>query len=301
MSATRHTTSGTTSGTAGALWRDYDQAELNRQYNSRGTVPDFTVYVREYAERTRAAKASLAWTELSYGDGPTDKLDLYAPRSPGAPVLVFLHGGDWRGLSKEESGFAAPAYVAAGALFVAPDFSLVPEATIPGMGAQVRRALAWLWRNVAAHGGDAARIFIAGHSSGSNLVSQLLVTDWARDFRAPADLVKGAVFMSGLGDLEPVRLSFRNQWHKLDPAMVAEASLLRRKPGCACPMLVAAGEHETDDYKRQGREVEAYWAAQGNRTRFFELAGRNHFDAVLEWADPRSALFRATLATMGLA
>lgn len=285
---------------AGKVWRDYDQAELDRQYNSRGTVPDHMVYVREYAERTRAAKASLDWSEFSYGDGPTDKLDVYRAARPDAPVLVFLHGGDWRALTKDDSGFAASGYVAAGALFAALDFSLVPEATIPGMGAQVRRALAWLSRNVAAQGGDPAKIFIAGHSSGANLVSQLLVTDWARDFRAPADLVKGAVFMSGLGDLEPVRLSFRNQYHRLDAAMVAEASLLRRWPGTACPMILAVGEHETDDYKRQGREVRAYWAAQGNSTQMFELAGRNHFDAVLEWADPESALFRASLQMMGL-
>ena len=83
--------------------------------------------------------------------------------------------------------------------------------------------------------------------------------------------------------------------------MVAEASLLRRRPGCACPMILAAGEYETADYKRQGREVQAYWVAQCNRTQFFELTGRNHFDAVLEWADPASALFRANLEMMGLA
>lgn len=286
------------------IWRDFDQAELDRQYNSRGTVPDHMVYVREYTERTRAAKASLAWTELRYGDGPADRLDIYPAvhpaGTPRAPVLVFLHGGDWRALSKEDSGFGAPVYVAAGATFVAPDFSLVPDATIPGIGAQVRRALAWLWRNIAAHGGDPSRIFVAGHSSGANLVSQLLTCDWARDFHAPADLVKGAVFMSGLGDLEPVRLSFRNQWHKLDEAMAAEASLLRHRPGTACPMILAYGEFETADYKRQGREVQAYWAAQGNRAQYFELAGRNHFDAVLEWADPESALFRASLQMMGL-
>jgi len=285
----------------GKVWRDFDQAELDRQYNSRGTVPDHFVYVREYTARTQAAKAGLAWTELRYGDGPTDRLDVYPAGKPGAPVLVFLHGGDWRALSKDDSGFAAPACVAAGATFVAVDFSLVPEVTIPAMGAQVRRALAWLWRNVAALGGDPARIVVAGHSSGANLASQQLTCDWAREFGAPADLVKGAVFMSGLGDLEPVRLSFRNQWHKLDEAMVAEASLLRREPRTACPMLLAYGEYETADYQRQGREVQAFWAARGNRTQFFELAGRNHFDAVLEWADPASALFRATATMLGLA
>ena len=283
------------------VFRNFDQGELDRQYNSRGTVPDHTIYTRQYAERTREAKRALACIEnLRYGDGPDETLDFYPATKPGAPVQVFLHGGDWRALSKEDSGFAAPAFVAAGAAFVAVDFSLVPSATVAGMGAQVRRALAWLWRNVAAHGGDPARIFVSGHSSGANLVSQLLTTDWALAFGAPADLIKGAAFMSGLGDLEPVRLSFRNAYLKLDEAMVSEVSLLRRKPGVRCPLVVAFGEGETDDYKRQCREVAAYWAGHGNAVEVFELERRNHFDAVFVWADPQSGLFRANCAMMGL-
>jgi arylformamidase len=191
-------------------------------------VPDVTVYLREYAERSAAAKASLACMEnIAYGLGDDDRLDLFpVPGARGAaPVLVFLHGGDWRALSKDDSAFAAPAYVGAGAMFVALDFTLVPEATLPEMGAQVRRALHWLWQNVALHGGDPARIHIAGHSSGANLVGQVLMTDWQREFSAPADLVKSACFMSGLGDLEPVRLSFRNE--KL-------SSRLRSWPRCRC-------------------------------------------------------------------
>jgi len=124
--------------------------------------------------------------------------------------------------------------------------------------------------------------------------------NWAHAFGVPTDLVKGAAFMSGLGDLEPVRLSFRNANLKLDVAMVAEASLLRRKPCAHCPLIVAFGEGETDDYKRQCREVAAYWARHGNAVEVFELKHRNHFDAVLEWADPKSALFRANRAMMGL-
>ena len=168
------------------------------------------------------------------------------------------------------------------------------------MGAQVRRALLWLWQNVAAHGGDPHRIHIAGHSSDANLVGQLLMTDWLRDFNAPADLVKSATFMSGLGDLEPVRLSFRNQQLGLMPETVAAVSLLRRGALVRCPLLVAVGANETEDYLRQSREVAEGWAAQGQPAQLFALAGRHHFDAVLEWADPASALFRAQRALMGL-
>ena len=287
--------------TAPAIWRGYSRAELDRQYDSRGTVPDVSVYLNEYAARTRRAKAHLACVEnLSYGARDDERLDIYpAHASEGAPVLVFLHGGDWRALSKEDSGFAAPAFASRGVLFAALDFTLVPHTTISAMGRQVRSALAWLHANVVRHGGDPRRIHIAGHSSGANLVGQLLMTDWA-DAGVPSDLVKSAAFLSGLGDLEPVRLSFRNKNLGLSPAMAAEVSLLKHRPTTNCPMLVVVGSRETEDYRRQSRDVTDHWRALGNACALLELPGRHHFDAVLEWADPESAVFKAHCAVMGV-
>lgn len=284
------------------VWLDYDQAALDKQYNSRGSVPDVTMYLRDYAERTQAARAQLACTEsLAYGPGVHDKLDIYPAPQAGAPVMVFLHGGDWRALSKEDSGFVAPALVAAGVTAVVPDFDLIPDTTIEAMGAQVRRVLAWVHRHIASHGGDPQRIFIAGHSSGANLVSQLLTTRWPEDFALPADLIKGAVFISGLGDLEPVRRSFRNAHLKLDEAMVASTSLLAcpRAPS-DCPLLVMVAEQENDEYKRQGQAVAQYWADLGRPSRLLALAGCNHFNGVLAWLEPEGPAFQATLAMMGL-
>ncbi len=299
------------------VWGHFDQAELDRQYNSRATVPDFTVYTKRYAELTLEAKASGTCREnLRYGDGTEETFDFYPAVTPavlpdstsaedgpqsnvsstGAPVLVFLHGGDWRALSKDDSGFAVPAFNAAGVAFIALNFGLVPNLTIPQMGAQVRRALAWIARNIATHGGDPARIFIAGHSSGANLVAQLLITDWAGEFDLAADAIKGATFMSGLGDLEPVRRSFRNAHLKLNDTMVQAASLLQHAPRARCPLLVAFGANEMPEYHRQSQAVAAHWRRHGLPVEVFKLAERNHFDAVLEWAEPASALFKANLA-----
>lgn len=289
------------SAQADTIWRDYDQAGLDRQYNSRATVPDFTVYLRQYADQTRAAKALLPCVEnLRYGDAKTELLDVYPAGHADAPVLVFLHGGDWRTLSKEDSGFGAPAFVSAGATVVVPDFTLVPHTSVQAMGEQLGRMLVWVYKHISAHGGDPSRVFVAGHSSGANLVTQLLTTDRLQAAGAPADLIKGAVFISGLGDLEPVRLSFRNEHLRLDPAAVLQASLLHCQPTASCPLLVAVGEQETDDYRRQAREVVSYWQARGNHADYFELAGQHHFSSVLTWANPQSALFRATLAMMNL-
>ena len=276
------------------IWRGYTQAELDRQYNSRGTVPDVSLYLNDYAARTRQAKAQMRCIEnLRYGDQADELLDIYPTNQPNNPVMVYLHGGDWRTLSKEDSGFAAPAFVARGAMLVVPDFTLVPQTTLPAMGAQVLQVLLWLHENVATYGGDPQRIHIAGHSSGANLVGQLLM-------KAPAGLIKSAVFISGLGDLEPVRLSFRNEKLHLTAEVAAQVSLLKHQPGRVCPMLVAVGQNETEDYRRQSRDVAEHWRSQGNACELFELPGRHHFDAVLEWADPQSALFKASCALMEL-
>ena len=284
------------------VWRGYGQSALDRQYNSRGTVADAGIYLRQYAARTESAKASLACHEdLRYGEGPDDRLDLYPAAAAAAPVLVFFHGGDWRALSKNDSGFAAPAFVVSGAVFVALDFTQVPASTLPAMGAQVRRALVWLSQNVAAYGGDPARIHIAGHSSGANLVGQCLMAQPAGAsgaFGISPELIKSALMIGGLGDLEPVRLSFRNQQLNLTPDVVRRASLLHQNPGTGCPLLVAVGEKETDDYRRQSLELADYWRGHGNAATLMELEDRHHFDAVLEWADPASGFFRVSRAML---
>lgn len=283
-----------------SLWRGYDQAALDVQYNSRSTVSDFMVFTRQYTGRTRDCKASLRCIDnVRYGPEDSERLDIYPAAQPDAPVMVFLHGGDWRSLSKEDSGFAAAAFVASGVTLVVPDFTLVPHTTLPAMGEQVGRMLAWVARHIGSHGADPSRIHIAGHSSGANLVGQLLTADLLPD--AGTNPIKGAVFVSGLADLEPVRLSFRNQNLHLDRATVLQVSLAHRMPTVSCPLIVAVGALETEDYRRQARDTFHYWTSHGNKAELHELAGRHHFDAVLEWADPDSPLFQATLRMMEVA
>ena len=117
---------------------------------------------------------------------------------------------------------------------------------------------------------------------------------------APAGLIKSAVFISGLGDLEPVRLSFRNQKLQLTAEVAAQVSLLKHQSGPVCPLLVAVGQIETEDYRRQSRDVAEHWRNQGNTCELFELPGKHHFDAVLDLADPTSGLFRARCKLIGL-
>lgn len=278
-----------------AVYRGYDQAALDAQYNNQRTVADFAGIMAQYRAATERARAAHRWTEARYGSSAAERLDLYLPARDRAPVQVFVHGGAWRMLGKDDSGFAAPAWLEAGFLFVALDFALSPAVTLDEMVRQVRSSVAWLWREVERYGGDRDRIHLSGHSSGAHLVSQCLVADWGK-LGCPADVVKSAAFVSGLGDLEPVRLSYRNEGLKLDPAAVERLSLVRRAPTVRCPLVAAYAAGDTDEFRRQTRAVAEYWSRQGLAARLLELAGRNHFDGAFALGERDHPLFRACVA-----
>ena len=285
----------------GAVYRDYDQTALDAQYNNQLAAPQFRDHIRRYRELTDQAKSAVMCSEnIAYGESLQERLDIYRPLRTGAPVQVFIHGGAWQQLGKDDSGFAAVAFVGAGAMLVALGFGRVPDVPVDTMVDQVRRAIAWLWRNVEDYGGDSDKIFVSGHSSGAHLVSQCLSADWPGKFRCPADVIKGATFISGLGDLEPVRLSYRNALLNLNEQGVESLSLMHQQPTVKCPLLAVYASGDTAEFRRQTREVGEYWRRQQLDAEIIEIAGRGHYDIVLDLADRQSELFRACARQMGL-
>jgi arylformamidase len=123
------------------------------------------------------------------------------------------------------------------------------------------------------------------------------LTDWAAT-DAPGDLVKGCVSVSGIYELEPLRLSYQQPVLQLDPDQVAAASPLRLVPGAAGlpPLLCAVGSAEPEEFRDQQREMLAAYAAAHGIAHEIPLDGRHHFDAVEALAEPDHELFRRTVA-----
>jgi arylformamidase len=274
----------------------YDQAELDRQYDQRAWAPNAAAIIQGYRDNSERARARLGEPQtFRYGESAAETLDVYAARMPGAPLHVFIHGGAWRMLDKRDSAFAAEAFVAAGAHFVALDFALAPHVSLGAMIAQVRGAIAWLYRHADRFGGDRERIFVSGHSSGAHLAACVAVTRWAEQYDLPADVLKGALCASGSYDLEPVRLSARNAYLHLSAGDVEAWSPLRRLADLGCPLIVIVGECETDEFRRQAR---AFAAAAG--VPLVEGRNLNHFEISETLADPGGLLGQLALRQMSL-
>lgn len=279
------------------VWRGLTQAELDRAYSPSSMIEDIGVFLDAYRDRSAAVRAALAPTArlgLAYGPGAEQTLDWFPAAGTDRPVMVFVHGGYWQALHKDDSAYPAAAFVAKGVDVVAVNYTLAPHATLDAIVAEVRAAVAWVLRNAAAFGADPKRVAVAGHSAGAQL-SAMLATPGTADDAVPAALV----LIGGVYDLEPIRLSYVNEPLRLDPAAVARNSPLLLPRERAVPTLVVWAERETPEFVRQSRAFARTWGEQGGSLDAWEQAGRHHFDSPLELADPGSRLFGACLRLLG--
>lgn len=286
-----------------ALYRGYDQAALDRQYNNRGRVPEAPAFLERYVSDSAAARrGGEVRLDVAYGPTPAERLDLFLPdRATGpAPVQVFFHGGYWKSLGKGDFSFVAPPFAAAGAIAAVVDYALMPTVDMDELVRQCRAAVAWLYGHIEEFGGDPDRIFISGHSAGGHLVGMLAATDWPAGFGVPGDVVKGGVSLSGLFELEPIRLSFVNDELGLTPDAARRNSPVLLPASPNVPLTLAYGGLESDEYHRQSAVYAAHVERQGGQPILKPIADRHHFDIVVDLGDPGSEVFRLAAAQMGL-
>lgn len=272
-------------------------AWFDAQYNNRARIPGHPAILKHWADASASALAGPGWVlDLAYGDDASERLDILLPPRAGAPVLVYIHGGYWRALDKRDQAFVAPPFVEAGAMVVQVNYALCPAVGIEHIALQLVQALAWVWRHASAHGGDRDRIVVAGHSAGGHLATMLLACDWravAPDL--PADLVKAALSISGLYELEPLRHA---------PFLAADiglsAAAARRLSPALWPapsqgsLVTVVGADESEEFLRQAGLIGRAWGP-GVVVAAETVPGRHHMDVLHELADPRSRTHRRGL------
>src|SRR6516165_8330099 len=198
------------------VWMDMDQQELDEAYdNDVYAFNGKNVLERQNKNNEIALSVIGKPMRVAYGAAEIEKLDIYKCKRANAPIMVFIHGGSWRsGRSAQFAVYAVP-FVKAGANFVAVDFTNVRETggDLFPMVEQCRRAVAWVYGNAEGFGGNAGALYLCSRSSGSHLASCVVITEWQKQGLL-RDILKGAVFGSGMYDLKPVRLSLRSKFVK---------------------------------------------------------------------------------------
>jgi arylformamidase len=286
------------------VWLDMDQAELDAAYDQSRYAANLAQITKRYASNSEGVRARLGSPQtFSYGPTAIETLDVYRTKRPEAPINIFVHGGAWRGGRARDFAYAAELFVHAGAHFVVLDFINVIESggDLMPMAQQVRRAVAWVYRNAKTYGGDPERIYLSGHSSGAHLTGVSLITDWREEHGVPSNIVKGALCCSGLYDLKAPRLSARSSYVKFTDEIEQALSTARHIRKISVPVIVAYGSLETPEFQRQSREFAASLQAAGKPVQLIVGEGYNHFEMPETLANPYGVLGRAVLGQMGLA
>ena len=206
----------------------YGPAGARRRLDQEGYAPNRAQIVERRianSERTRAILG--APLRLSYGPSEIERLDVFRCAEPNAPVNIFVHGGAWRRNRAADYAVHAELFVRAGAHYHSQILSMSARRVAAcSDGRAGRRAIAWVYRNAASFGGDPDRLYLTGHSSGAQLGGCMVTTDWHKQ-GLPADIIKGALLLSGMYDLKPVRLSKRSLYVKFTDEMEQALSAQR--------------------------------------------------------------------------
>jgi arylformamidase len=277
-----------------------DPAWLDSMYNNRTLVPDYASYFDNWVQTSKAVRSNQPCTlDVAYGSAPGEKLDIFAGAAKDAPVLVFIHGGYWRSLDKSDHSFVAPAFTKQGACVVVPNYDLCPAVTIPEITMQVVRALAWTYRNIAQHGGNRKRITVVGHSAGGHLAAMMLACVWkAYAADLPADLVKNALSISGLYDLEPMRHAPNvKDSLKLTPAQVRKASPALLPAPRNRTLFSVAGGIESAEFLRHNQMIQQAWGKKVVPVSE-ALPGLHHFSVLDALLKPTHRLHQLALKLM---
>jgi arylformamidase len=284
------------------VFMEYDQIELDAAYDQSAYAPlGYQITARRATNSEETRRRLGPPRRESYGPTEVEKLDIFTTKAPNAPVLVFVHGGAWLGGVSSGFHFAAENFVNAGAHYVALDFIAIEPAggDLRVMSNQVRRAIAWVYKNARSFGGNPDRIYLCGQSSGAHLAGTALITEWS-EFGVPADIIKAALLLSGMYEMKPVRLSRRSSYVKFDDAMEDAMSTQRHLARITMPVTLVIGTNETPEFQRQSREFAAALKAAGKPVELIVAPNHNHYELQETLANPYGWAGRAALAMMEL-
>ncbi|MEC8960726.1 MAG: alpha/beta hydrolase [Pseudomonadota bacterium] len=288
-------------------WKSLSPEELDREYSPSSMVGDITPFISSYtteSQRVRDSYGTHLITDLPYGANVEETLDLFLPTIPvdrgSIPLLIFVHGGYWQQLSKNDHSFLATAWTTAGYAFASINYGLAPTSNIPQMISRCRRAINWLGENYLHYGLDKRSIHVMGHSAGAHLLA-CAISPGILDHDRSALLTRPlrAILIGGIYDLEPISQTYVNEplGLSIESARALSPQFFDTDPFVALDIVYA--EHETKEFKRQSKAYADKCSKITPNIELTEVQSRHHFDIMYDIAHADTTLFQQLSANAG--
>ena len=264
------------------LYREFTtQAEIDRAYDPSLEVADLAGIRRGYAEQSERARRTLEYVpKVPFGPTLEEHVDIFPAQRPGAPVLLFIHGGYWRANTAQNFSCVALGPAELGMTVVVMNYALCPHVTLDEITRQARAAVAWVIRNIEQYNGDPQRIVVAGHSAGAHLAAMCLQTPWSAQYGLADDCIRAALLVSGVFDIAPLRYSYLQPMIQLDEGIILRNSPMFGIRASKAETLLTWGSRESTEFARQSRDFHRRWLDAGNRGELLEQPEADHFTAI---------------------
>lgn len=261
-------------------WGRLSRAERDAAYNNSAAVANSPALNAARTDASAAVRASAVGARLDvpYGPAERQRFDLFPAADPGAPCLLFIHGGYWQRNSREGFTVLADGVRAHGWSAALPSHTLAPEATLTQIVAEIGQALDWFAAQAPAHG-IAGKIILAGWSAGGHLTAMAL--------GHPA--VAAGMAISGVFELGPIRDTYLDEKLRLSDDEIVALSPLRL-PVVHKPLAIAYGTAELPALVADSRDLHTRRAAAHAPGPLIPVAGADHFTVVDALRDPRGVL-----------
>lgn len=266
-------------------YRGMGRAVLDGAYNNRAVVPGWEGYLSHWAERSASVYASYeCLRDKHYGDGSRQRIDVFPCGTPGRPTVLFLHGGYWQWNDKEGQAFVAAGLLPHDLNVAIGEYTLAPAATMAEICSEAEAMVQWLHDKLSTIGCGTSPLWVCGISTGAHLMATTLASD----------RVTGGLLISGIYDLEPIRLSSLNEAIGMSALDARIFSPLHRPAGRPKRLALAFGERERPEIQRQSQDYGAVLISQGWTPDVIAVPGADHF-SVLETLASADGLLAMTL------
>ncbi len=280
------------------LYKGMDAQTLEAQYNLRARRgDDFDALVERWLARSALHRdQSDARVDLSYGEADREKLDYFFGGDKDGPLLMYIHGGYWQRGDKAMYSFVTEAFIKHGVSVAVMNYNLTPTVRMGQIPPQIRKAITWCWHKATDLGFSRDKIFVSGHSAGGHLTALMMATDWPQfDSHLPADLIRAAIPISGLYELEPLVHTTLNDGPQMDvPEAIAESPCFI-PPVTNAPQLVVAGGGETQEFLRQSDDYADLYRTPERSMERYNVPNEDHFDELERLAEDDSEFFEKSM------
>lgn len=280
------------------LERQFSPSQWSHRMSADDVIKAHVAALKSGTEKARGLAQTLL--NVPYGEGDGEKLDVYVPSTSSldVPLVIYLHGGYWQFLSKEESGFMAVPLASKGVVVVAVGYDVAPKGNMDLMVSQVRKSVVSVTQQYSHISG----LYLCGHSAGAHLVAMVLSTDWSQYSVTPQ--IKGACLVSGIYDLLPILSTYVNE-----PLKMTEEVAIRNSPSqlvrqlkdssSNCDIVVAVAQNDSPEFRKQSEDYFKALESSELKVRLEDVPNTDHFNIIEQLVDGEYHLTQLLLKMMG--